>query len=366
MTVDALRAGRCEKVARPVEFMTLRNQMSRTTDALVTVVIPTFNYGRFVAAAVESALAQTYRRLEIVVVDDGSTDDTRDRLAPYMDRIRYIHQNNQGLSAARNTGIRAAKGELIALLDSDDLWHPRKLEIQVAYLSAHPEVGLLATEDRRFVGDARPPLPEAAAVRARPVSQHQLVIRSHFGACGVLARAECFRAAGLFDTDLRSAEDRDMWIRIAEHFPVVMLETPLWWWRLHPGSMSTLAGRMEENNLKLLRKVFATSLGLRGNWVLRLQAHSYAARRSARTYDAAGMHFRGLTRMVRSLLLWPFPFPGGISTRRLERLRMLGVMTLRLARLKPGDSPPVPATRPAANGSWGRNPTSPECPAGTA
>ena len=101
---------------------------------LISVVIPTYNYGHFVTEAVDSVLAQTYRHYEVVVVDDGSTDDTRARLAPYGDRIRYIHQENQGLSAARNTGIRAARGGVIGLLDSDDKWHPRKLETQAAFL----------------------------------------------------------------------------------------------------------------------------------------------------------------------------------------------------------------------------------------
>ena len=106
---------------------------------LVSVVIPTFNYGHCVVDAVESALGQTYSPVEVIVVDDGSTDDTRARLEPYRDRINYVHQPNQGLSAARNTGIRAARGPLVALLDSDDAFHPRKLELQVAYLRAHPE-----------------------------------------------------------------------------------------------------------------------------------------------------------------------------------------------------------------------------------
>ena len=113
---------------------------------LVSVVVPTYDYGCFVAEAVASALAQTYPHREVIVVDDGSTDDTREVLAPYSDRIRYIFQSNQGLSAARNTGIRAAQGEFIALLDSDDVWHPRKLEVQMHFLHDLPEVGLLGTD----------------------------------------------------------------------------------------------------------------------------------------------------------------------------------------------------------------------------
>jgi hypothetical protein len=313
---------------------------------LVTVVIPTFNYGRFVPAAVESVLAQTYRKLEIVVVDDGSTDDTRQRLAPYMDRIRYIHQSNQGLSAARNTGIRAASSELIALLDSDDLWHPRKLEIQVAYLLAHPEVGVLASDHRRFVGVPGPDQPIPAAPDARLVSFRQMVVRSHFIPSAVVVRAMCFDRVGLFDTDLRSVEDRDMWLRISTHFPVAMLETPLCWWRQHAGSMTTAIKRMEENRFKCLRTAFAANPELEGAWALRLQAFSYSARTSACGYEAAGLHFRGLTQVVRSLLLWPLPFPAGASTKRLERLRMLAVIVLRLAGLKPGEVPLTPTSRP--------------------
>src|SRR5262245_47307538 len=99
---------------------------------LVSVVIPSYNYGQFVGEAVESALLQTWRGgVEVIVVDDGSRDDTRRRLGPYMDRIRYIYQENRGLSGARNTGIRAARGEWIALLDADDRWHPEKTEIQL-------------------------------------------------------------------------------------------------------------------------------------------------------------------------------------------------------------------------------------------
>src|SRR5690242_14754403 len=115
------------------------------TSPLVSVVIPAYNYGRFVGEAVDSVLAQSYPHVETIVVDDGSQDDTRERLAHYGNRIRYIYQQNQGLPAARNTGIRHSSGELIAFLDADDTWHPRKLEIQVRCLTDRPDLGLLAT-----------------------------------------------------------------------------------------------------------------------------------------------------------------------------------------------------------------------------
>src|SRR5712675_1199611 len=96
----------------------------------VSVIIPTYNSGRLVVEAVESALAQTLAPAEILVVDDGSTDDTRDRLAKFGPPVSYIHQENQGVAAARNRGIRAATGDLVAFLDADDVWHPKKLERQ--------------------------------------------------------------------------------------------------------------------------------------------------------------------------------------------------------------------------------------------
>src|SRR5271156_2034659 len=97
----------------------------------VSVIIPTYNYGRFVTEAVDSVLAQSYTDHEVIVVDDGSVDDTPERMQPYAERVRYLRQPNQGPSAARNNGIEAARGEYVAFLDADDLWHPRKLEAQL-------------------------------------------------------------------------------------------------------------------------------------------------------------------------------------------------------------------------------------------
>src|SRR5436190_9018266 len=109
----------------------------------VSVVIPTYNYARYLGAAIDSALQQTHAPLEVIVVDDGSTDDTPRLLDGYGDRIRVIRQKNSGVAAARNAGVREARGELIAFLDSDDLWKPRKLELQIARFEADPGLGLV-------------------------------------------------------------------------------------------------------------------------------------------------------------------------------------------------------------------------------
>jgi glycosyltransferase involved in cell wall biosynthesis len=308
--------------------------------AFVSVVIPTYNYGHFVVEAVESVLAQTYRDLEIIVVDDGSTDDTRKRLEPFMDRIRYIHQQNQGLSTARNAGIHAAKGEWIAFLDSDDLWHPRKLEVQMPYLAEHPDVALLATDSVTDLSGGWPEIAVDFDPPAERIRLEDIVICSQFGVCSVVVRRECFEKSGLFDTELRSAEDRDMWIRIACHYPVAKLQVPLWWYRKHISSMSFVADRMITNQRKVLQKTFARDRLFSRNLLFRLQAFSYFHRSSAYTYDAAGKHVRAAAQIVWSIAMWPFPFSPRFCRTPLERPKKLLVILLRMLGLKQPETVP--------------------------
>src|SRR5690349_3602213 len=106
----------------------------------VSVIIPTYNRAQFIARAVDSVLEQTYKDFEIIVIDDGSSDNTQEILKAYEGKIRYVYQQNKGISAARNRGIQEAKGEYIAFLDSDDVWKPEKLSVQVAILDVNPHV----------------------------------------------------------------------------------------------------------------------------------------------------------------------------------------------------------------------------------
>ena len=122
----------------------------------VSVVIPTYNYGHFVAEAVESALKQTYPNLEVIVVDDGSNDDTAERLRQFGNQIIYIYQQNKGLSSARNAGIRRATGEWVAFLDADDVWHAEKIAKQLAAVGGDHDIGLIGSPPAAVLPDKLP------------------------------------------------------------------------------------------------------------------------------------------------------------------------------------------------------------------
>lgn len=273
---------------------------------LVSVIIPSYNYGRFVGQAIDSALSQTYPQVEVIVVDDGSTDDTQVQLKHYGDRIRNIHQVNQGLSAARNTGIREARGDWLAFLDSDDAFHPRKLELQMAYVQQHPECRLVASE--MFSEDPvvwRPV--DAGTVPVTSISLEMMAIKPRFAPSSVVAHRECFEAVGDFDTSLLSVEDRDMWLRIGARFPMARLDIPLTWYRVTPGSMSTNPERMEHFELLVLERAFALP-ALVDNEQVKRKALSHCYRSSAYTFYHAGRYAEARSRLWKSIRLWPWGF----------------------------------------------------------
>jgi glycosyltransferase involved in cell wall biosynthesis len=329
------------------------------TPPQISVVIPTYNYGRFVTSAVESALAQTYADREVIVVDDGSTDDTRQRLAPFLDRIRYIYQDNGGLSAARNTAIRAAAGAWIALLDADDVWHPRKLELQIRCLSTQgPEVGLLGTDS---FTDQRASWPEVSDGAAQVVrfTLDDVVGLHCFGPSSALIRKACLEQVGLFDSALRSVEDRDMWIRLAGCCTLAKLCLPLFFYRVHAASLSNKSAQMEQNELRVLDKAFTQVPALRGRWLLRRRAYSQAAFMSAQLFRSNRQGGAALRRLFWSYYYWPLPLrvhsDGGFCVRaRVAANVLLRLLKLRApepasADLAIAEAPPLPPlSTPAA------------------
>lgn len=190
----------------------------------VSVVIPAYNCAAYLPAAIESVLHQTYAATEVIVVDDGSTDETGDVLARYP-KVIAIRQKNGGLSHARNRGIEVARGEYIALLDGDDIWPETKLAEQVSFMEAHPEVSVLFGDARRFAdnGWTEPTLFTRYGLNAAFFGHDYLVVDAlrkllamNFIPVGTaLVRKKCLMEAGLFDENFRRVEDWDIWLRIA-------------------------------------------------------------------------------------------------------------------------------------------------------
>ena len=184
---------------------------------LVSVIIPAFNSARTIARAIDSVAAQRYERWEIVVVNDGSTDATREVAQGYP-QVRLLDlEGNQGPSAARNAGIRAAKGEFIAFLDADDEWLPEKLERQVEVLLQQPRTGIIACEGFTIEDGCEPqPLYPADVPRVTgPEAWRALMARAYIFTSATVLRRSVLDRAGLFNTDLAIGEDQDLWIRVA-------------------------------------------------------------------------------------------------------------------------------------------------------
>ncbi|MEM1189322.1 MAG: glycosyltransferase [Pseudomonadota bacterium] len=182
----------------------------------VAVVVPAFNAEAHLADAIHSVLNQTHSAREIVVVDDGSTDQTATIAREFGESLTLISQSNHGVSAARNLGILRSSSELVAFLDADDLWHPRKLELQMTALAQHSDAPFVFNDIVPFTDGA--PFEDAAGIEAdaRRVDLFPELFRHNSVHCSsVLARREALAHAGLFDVDQRGAEDMDLWLRLS-------------------------------------------------------------------------------------------------------------------------------------------------------
>lgn len=192
----------------------------------ISVIIPSWNRAEQLAAALDSVYAQTLAPHEVIVVDDGSTDTTRQRVTGHYPQVRYIYQHNKGVSSARNTGISAASGDWIALLDSDDRWQPGKLEHQQQALAANPGYRLCHS-DETWIRNGK---------RVNPMKKHAKVGGHIYLQClplcvispsAVMIHRELFEAVGLFDETLPACEDYDLWLRICAVYPVLYVDQPL-------------------------------------------------------------------------------------------------------------------------------------------
>ena len=202
------------------------------SDIMVSVVIGTYNHGQFIADCIKSVLNQSYKRFEIIVVDDGSTDNTSEVIKQFQGNITYIYQKNSGRAASRNAGIRQAKYDWVAFLDADDLWVQDKLEKQVAAIMSHPNIDLLVTNACWFNEKGIVKADYFQTMNLLPAQKQErigslvifeerlysLFIDENFvNLSSVLVRKECLTKEGLFDERLPRAQDRDLWLRMSRH-----------------------------------------------------------------------------------------------------------------------------------------------------
>jgi hypothetical protein len=228
--------------------------------ASVSVIIPAYNRARYLPASIDSVLSQEPAPLEVIVVDDGSTDDTPSVAARYVDqhpgRVRYVRQSNAGPAAARNRGVAESRAPLVALLDSDDLWLPGKLAAQLP-LFDDPAVGMAygafhcfddATGDVThdyFAGDRR--------------TYHDMLAFVALGTQTLVFRRDVFDAVGGFDPAAEPAEDQDFCVRVAARFALRGVPRPLAQVRQHPGQMSGDKDRMYQASMHVVRRHEAAS-----------------------------------------------------------------------------------------------------------
>jgi glycosyltransferase involved in cell wall biosynthesis len=195
--------------------------------ANVSVIIPTFNRAAKTARAVSSILYQRFRGHEIIVVDDGSTDETQSVLRQFKDRIHIVvHGTNRGVSAARNTGIASSTAPLVAFLDSDDYWLPEKLSVQTAFFDQNPHAMICQTEETWIRNGKR------VNPRKRHLKPSGDVFEPSLELClvspsAVMLKRALFEEVGLFDEDLPACEDYDLWLRIACRYPVFLIRQSL-------------------------------------------------------------------------------------------------------------------------------------------
>lgn len=220
---------------------------------LISVVIPTYNRAEFISSAIDSVLSQTHRNLELIIVDDGSTDNTEKIVNKY-DSVRYIKINNHGVGYARNIGIKASKGEYIAFLDSDDMWSCNKLELQLSHYLEHPDAGIIVgscgyiDKNGNKIGskDISPPV----------ISNEEMEIFMAIpgGPCNVLIKKSILDDIGGFDTSLLRSEDRDLWMRISRKYPVYGIQEVTCLVRLHQTPRHKINFDVIKNNRVLVNK----------------------------------------------------------------------------------------------------------------
>ncbi|HID45618.1 MAG TPA: glycosyltransferase family 2 protein [Chromatiaceae bacterium] len=295
--------------------MTHDYRSSQQGEYKISVVIPNYNYALYIGEALNSVLAQSVQPYEIIVVDDGSTDNSVQIVRSYGDKVRLIEQENQHVSAARNAGIKAAKGNWIALLDSDDLWHPRKLEFQIKASIENPDWSFVASRP-----DETDNFPQAFDTDLQPASHaidiRDFITKSQMSSSDALIKSSCFDKTGMFDTSLKSAEDRDMWHRLTKLCKGGQVELPLHQYRKHPFQLNRNIELAIETRKMVIRRLFESNPELKtykkDAWANHYYENAVAYR------DHVNRPFAALGSVMLSLIMHPGNYLPNITVKRFK------------------------------------------------
>jgi glycosyltransferase involved in cell wall biosynthesis len=282
--------------------------------ASISAVIPAFNSAKYIEEALSSVFAQTRVPEQIIIVDDGSTDNTQKILEPYLGRIQYLYQENHGEAAARNTGIRHASGNFIAFLDADDIWLPEKLELQMDYFGRNPQCGLVYTDMAIFdhSGVVHESVKEWLGM-SLPVGRvfPQLFWETLFGSGTVVCRRECFERIGFFDESFPLGCDYEMWLRLARRFEFGCVDQPLLRYRQHSAQATRMCASPIANGVPWEARAVRRILDLYPEIVMEL-GRTRVRHRLAKPYFylacgalQSGEHKRARALLKHAILGWP-------------------------------------------------------------
>jgi len=244
----------------------MTNLDSSPRTSRTSIIITCYNYAHYLPFAIASALAQTLPAAEIILVDDGSSDNTAQIAAEFGERVRYIYQSNRGLSAARNRGIQSASGEYVGFLDADDLWSPDFLKSLVPLLDREPTLGAVYCGSQ-FI-DALGHRLSQVVTKTFPADRlHDVLVNGAFFPPGaVLVRKSVLEQLGLFDGAMGACDDWDMWLRISAAYSFAGIPQILALYRRHGNNMTRDLARMRESQLNVARKHFGPEDGDPTQW----------------------------------------------------------------------------------------------------
>ncbi|MCA9932336.1 MAG: glycosyltransferase [Anaerolineales bacterium] len=274
---------------------------------LVTIIIPAYNAERFIHTTIESVLEQTYPSWELIVVNDGSTDSTEKIVSQVQDnRIKIICQTNQGLSAARNSGILQAKGTYLSFLDADDKWHPSFLSQCTHTLETNLDIAAVYTH-HYHIDESDTVLPTQGRPTVSQSNFHKRLLEGgFFPPVTVMVRANTLKQHGLFDTELTSVEDWDMWLRLSKEHYFQCIPQLLAYYRVYPGSMSTNAARMHRNRMLVLHKWFGSQSEHHSTWSsTKKQAYGFAYRSACFDYLQQNQTRQAWQHLKKAASIWP-------------------------------------------------------------